>query len=720
MKYLELISQTNEHLEERMELVMGRVAEIANDASETGRYAAYFTKAAEYLLLLYEVIEYAKEDKINGMPMEQAKELNHRLFEDICGKTYETSYANPTYAVEQFGKEAGQMLSALYYEIRLCRSSAFEGNMERTCIFAELFVEIFNYFEGKTSNEVASIENQVAKADCVYSLYNESNGKESDTQQPNGFENLEEYVELHLVKDAMYSFMHDYSEVFNDDQIARMVNPDYDYNYEILMHGDLSNEDYLYRYGACIGENETQIAEYLRTFSEEEIQAMADTYTEGYRIGFEVTGKDLFKKTTVEVRYPIGFERMVRVAVKNFEKLNLRSVLRPFSTSPNKQYTYDHREDNALWMDKAYVERSLEVYRIVFEKYKELCAGYAGPAVIEVFGEVPFSPISKEQSAKLSEKHRQLQIYFRNELNQIMNRYIKGEERSFTIIAYPIPEIGEQFKEIFTETVKLNTLDYKLYQNMQQKIIDVLDTAEKVHILGANGNKTDLYVSIYPLSNPEKETAFENCVADVNIPVGEVFTSPVLKGTNGKLHVSQVYLHGYNFIDLEIDFKDGMIIEYHCANFENEEENKKYIQDNLLKHHETLPMGEFAIGTNTTAYKMAREYDIAAKLPILIAEKTGPHFAVGDTCYKYDEDGVSYNPDGKAIVARDNEVSLLRKTDMSKAYYNCHTDITIPYDELGKITVIRKDGSKTDIIADGRFVVPGTEELNIPLDEMEE
>ena len=167
-----------------------------------------------------------------------------------------------------------------------------------------------------------------------------------------------------------------------------------------------------------------------------------------------------------------------------------------------------------------------------------------------------------------------------------------------------------------------------------------------------------------------------------------------------------------------IDFVDGMIDKYTCTNFDNEEENKKYIQDNVLYRHETLAMGEFAIGTNTTAYKMAREYDIAAKLPILIAEKTGPHFAVGDTCYTYDEDNITYNPDGKAIVARDNEVSALRKTDMSKAYFNCHTDITIPYDELGYITVIKKDGSTEDIIRDGRFVVPGTEELNKPLDEM--
>ena len=131
--------------------------------------------------------------------------------------------------------------------------------------------------------------------------------------------------------------------------------------------------------------------------------------------------------------------------------------------------------------------------------------------------------------------------------------------------------------------------------------------------------------------------------------------------------------------------------------------------------HETLPRGEFAIGTNTTAYRMAKEYQIGAKLPILIAEKTGPHFAVGDTCYSHAEDTAVYNPNGKEIIARDNEKSLLRKEDMSKAYFNCHTDITIPYDELGAITVIRPDGSTADIIRDGLFRVEGAEELNEPL-----
>ena len=79
---------------------------------------------------------------------------------------------------------------------------------------------------------------------------------------------------------------------------------------------------------------------------------------------------------------------------------------------------------------------------------------------------------------------------------------------------------------------------------------------------------------------------------------------------------------------------------------------------------------------------------------------------------------VTYNPDGKQIVARENDFSKLRSEDMSKAYFNCHTDITIPYDELGSIRVIDDEGEMLSIIENGRFVLPGTEELNRPFENL--
>ena len=66
-------------------------------------------------------------------------------------------------------------------------------------------------------------------------------------------------------------------------------------------------------------------------------------------------------------------------------------------------------------------------------------------------------------------------------------------------------------------------------------------------------------------------------------------------------------------------------------------------------------------------------------------------------------------------MARDNEITIHRKEKPSEVYFHCHTDITIPYDELGSITAIGHDGSETDLIRDGLFVLEGLEELNEPL-----
>ena len=54
---------------------------------------------------------------------------------------------------------------------------------------------------------------------------------------------------------------------------------------------------------------------------------MAEVYTEGYRIGFINTGKDLSKKSVVSIRYVLGFERVIKLAIANFAKMGLKPVI---------------------------------------------------------------------------------------------------------------------------------------------------------------------------------------------------------------------------------------------------------------------------------------------------------------------------------------------------------------------------------------------------------
>jgi leucyl aminopeptidase (aminopeptidase T) len=676
-------------IEERYELALARIREMQTEETTGTQYQDYFHKMAEFVLLIDEVHTSLLDGSYYRKSVEEMAQVNTRLYQDILPEHYETSYANPDYATEKLGREHGQLLCFLYTELRGAIAYVFEKKTEYLDILFELLLEIYYQFEEAKVPEVESI------------------------------------------KETIYWYASDYCDVFSADRIREQILPDEDFASQIIMNCNLDDDRYLYLFGEYISANEIQTAAHLRTLSEEVIQKMADVYTEGYRVGFINTGKDLSKKSIVNIRYVLGFERVVKKAIENFAQMGLKPVIYRSGVSvltkrqnlklgyyggiANKQYDYDHRNDQALFLDKKFVERKLEVIKTTYEHHKEQAAGLAGPACIEMFGEHPFTPLQKDTVLKLSEKQRELSLQYDGRQSQITNEYIPGDERSFTIIAYPVPEIGDQYAEIFDEIIRINTLDAKVYEKVQQTMIDALDQGDYVHILGANGNRTDLKVKLHELEDPEKETIFENCVADVNIPVGEVFTSPVLEGTNGVLHVSKVYLNELQYQNLEITFSNGMVADYNCSNFEHELENKEYIHENLLFKHPTLPLGEFAIGTNTTAYVAAKKYGIEEKLPILIAEKMGPHFAVGDTCYSWAEDIKVYNPNGKEIIARDNSVSILRKEDVSRAYFQCHTDITIPYEEMKSITVVTKTGEKILILEDGRFVLPGTEILNEPL-----
>ena len=692
--------EEREILQERLELALLRIREIPGEdfqGAELQPWKEYFTTVAKFLLLIEDTRQFLEQGKQVTATLEELQQRNRALYEDILPENYENSFANPAYAVKMLGEEFGVLVSFLYTEMRSLIGFTYEGRLDELVIRMELFSEVYAAF--------------------VYE------------QQEN--HKLPTYA---AIREILYWFVSDYADVAAEERVREMVCPENNFAAAILRTADFTELRYLYAYGEYVGENELKMAEFMNSLPEEIINTMADTYTEGYRIGFEVTGKDLSKKAVVDVRYQLGFERMMRRALENFEKMGLLPVIyraatsilyNPsiykngfYSVSPNRQYEFDHKDDKALFLDKMYCSRKLEVMHTAFEKYKKEARGYAGPAVVETFGEKEFEPVNKPESLKMTDEQSALLVENRTQMGQLQRQYIIEEERSFTIIAFPIPEVGDCFEELFRETIQINTLDYKKYQRIQQTIIDALDPADHCEIKGCNGNHTDLKVNLWKLKNPAKETIFENCVADVNIPVGEVFTSPVLEGTNGVLHVTRVFLNGLEYKDLEITFENGKIQNYNCANFATEEENKAFIKENILYRHKTLPLGEFAIGTNTTAYVAAKKLGVESKMPILIAEKMGPHFAVGDTCYSHAEEVKVYNPDGKEIVARDNEVAALRSVNPSKAYFNCHTDITIPYDELAELTAVKKDGDRITIIQNGRFVLPGTEELNEPLQEL--
>jgi leucyl aminopeptidase (aminopeptidase T) len=676
MSYNELVKQANQKIEKSYLETIEQIKSIwENLEDDETKFAKYLFQIADKILYFAELENEIDDDYYQNNSLADLQKTNQEFFEEIIPENYEESYANPEFCEKEFGQELGGLLSAYYVNYRNYITHSFQHLRYQMEKWNKLFIDVYELIL-KSEPQPGELKKLTKR------IYKEKN---VDAQK--------RYLNLNY---------HAGTDIYK----------------KIVQNADINDVSYLFQYGRNITSNEIKTAEFLMKYPQEKIDVLADAITKAFFRGYELAKKDISIKKTVGLFYHLGQEKIVKTLIEKLEAAGLTPILSMiFTTNPNRQYRYDHRFDNSLYLDEQFVENTNSAQKEAAEECGDFLQEYAGPIYFDPFGEKPFAPKSKAACLKLSSEQQKLSQKQNMNFRQIMDKYISRSKTSFCIVGFPLPEIGEQFAEIFEETIGINMMDTIKHEDIQQHIVDTLDKADIVHVKGKNGNLTDIKVKMHKLADPAKQTNFVNCGADVNIPVGEVFTSPVLKDTNGILHLKETFLKGLKFINLNLKFKDGYVDEYSCTNFESEEENKKYIEENLLFPHKTLPIGEFAIGTNTKAYVMAQKFDILPLLPVLIVEKMGPHFAIGDTCFSWEEDFAVYNPiDNKEIIARENERSALRKEDINKAYTNCHTDITLPYEDLDFITAISENGEEFDIIRDGRFAVQGTEELNIPLD----
>jgi len=624
-------------------------------------FELFLKETGERLLFTLAIGDMLKADP----PPERVTEVNELCQAPLLEAAYDSSLSNPARAVEVFGEELGRFVSVFSYRIFTLHTYAWQG------FTAKLEQTADQWLSAAAAGEDDFIE---TLTDC----WREVRPEVSE-------------MNFRLALDPDHS-------PFTDIALE-------------ASEGDLS---WLYRYGVRITENDLKTAGFVNSMSEKEIDLIAETMVEAYIEGFMEESKDYTVKNSIGVIIQAGYERMIPLLQRKFSEYGLRVYVQAVEgTRLNRQASYDHRFDYALYLNRDMVEDQLESTKAAYEELKDIMSGYSGVAVLEVFGEPPFSPVPKPEACAADNETSAVYNQLMQKGAVLRNQYMPREEMSFEIIAFPSPEIPGDFNEIFRDTVRVNTLSNSVYRPVQQAIVDALDGAVYAKVKGSGTNETNLTVALCPLCDPGSETAFINCLASVNVPLGEVFTSPKLKGTNGLLHVEESFLGGLRFDNIKLRFKDGYVDDWSCDNFDDPLKGKDYIHENLFFPHQTLPLGEFAIGTNTLVYEMALKHRIMGLLPVLILEKMGPHFAIGDTCFSWEEDSQKPCPvTGKTMVAVDNEKTVQRKEDPSKAYTNKHTDVTLPYSSLDYISAVHPDGREVFIIRNGRFDLPGTGILN--------
>ncbi len=659
-----------------------RIREICDETMDYQKvekkkeYYRFFNRIGNLILKFANLEKNLNKEYFSKKTFEELQRENDEFYSELFLKNYKKNYPEPTYCVNIFSDRFGQLLSCFYIEYRQFITHTFYHKIYKMEEYNRLFIDVFDYIR---NNKIE-------------------------------YETLKRLITAPQKKDKTNEIIFRMKEQFDID---------FRYFKDIVEKADISDLRYLFSYGKFITDNEIKTAKYLLNYPKKKIKQLTNQITTAYIKGFIRDNKDITKKSTVGIIFNVGQELIIRQLIKDLKRYNLdATILGIYSSKASKQYNYDHRFDLALYLDSEYTGLIEKGYSKACKNCSDIMSIFSGLIHFGNFGKLPFTPENKKECLKLSDEQQKLFQIHQNNIMKIQDKYMPRQETSFTAISFPSPEIGENFEKIFEDILEINMLSTDKYELIQQRIIAILDKADFVHVKGRGKNKTDIIVKMQEIKNPDKETNFVNCGADINIPVGEVYTSPHLKGTNGVLHLKETYLKELKFVNLMLTFKDGYIVKYSCSNFKEEKDNKKYIEENLLFPHKTLPLGEFAIGTNTLAYVIAKRHNIMNVLPVLIIEKMGPHFAIGDTCFTMEEDKPIYNPlDKKEIIARENEKTALRKTNMKEAYTYIHTDITLPYESIEFITVITKSGEKIDIIKNGKFLLKGCEELNKPFEK---
>jgi hypothetical protein len=662
-------------LEEQLEGVR-EIARSTQGATEP--MAAFLNAAAEKALMLGEICLQEPGKPPEGKSFDQLKVENENLFRELTPEGYEDSWVDPSYAVEQLGRVPGQAVSSWMMRLLSNAKIAYRGRKDLL------------------SRAIAPL---LSMAEAT-----------SDGRNDNG-ETVQGILIDHWRRDLTPE---------TEFMLGSVISPSRTFNTDIAMR---ANEDpgCLFRYGLGVSEAELKTAEFLSNLPGEDIGAVADTVAKAYVKGFELENKDLSTRKNVSVGIPIGFERLYRVIASKLRDMGMIPFLSSVSPMlPCRQAHYDHKFDAVLHLDEESIEQQKGYITSALDAYADDVDRFSGHLIVTVFGREPFDPIEKKQKVAPDPESAQLYKRFQQVNVEIWNARCPRKETGFSLVSFPGPFIRGDFEEIFRDTMKVNMLDSERYGKIQQAMVDALDRADHVRVRGSGSNQTDLRINMHSIEDPSTQTNFTNELAAQNIPLGEVFTSPLLKGTDGVLHVEETFLNRLRFENLRIEFVDGMIESYSCTNFEDPEESRRYVRDNLLHPHDTLPMGEFAIGSNTEAYAMAKRHGIMDVVPVVILEKMGPHFAIGDTCFVLQEDLPTMNHEsGKEVIARFNEKTAKREESMEEAYTFKHIDITVPYHSIASIAAVTPEGDQIEIIRDGRFVLEGTEELNRAIDDVD-
>lgn len=153
------------------------------------------------------------------------------------------------------------------------------------------------------------------------------------------------------------------------------------------------------------------------------------------------------------------------------------------------------------------------------------------------------------------------------------------------VLRYPSPAFAmnakmptNRFADFY---YKACLLDYADLGERMKPLHEMLANGREIHLLG---NGTDIRFSI-------EGQSWIPCIGDLNIPDGEIFSSPVLTTVNGTISYAPSVYEGKPFEWVRLVVKDGVVVDCDSSNRES-------LEQILDTDEGARRFGEFSFGTN--------------------------------------------------------------------------------------------------------------------------
>jgi aminopeptidase len=178
-------------------------------------------------------------------------------------------------------------------------------------------------------------------------------------------------------------------------------------------------------------------------------------------------------------------------------------------------------------------------------------------------------------------------------INQISSERAGKKELRWIVIPYPCHSHAQEAgMDLYSYTEFINKAlllekqnpiaEWTKLKEKQEKSCDYLNKLHKIQIVGED---TDLTFSV-------KGRSWINACGKVNLPDGELATSPIENSANGFIRFTYPGIYqGREIENIYFEFEDGKIVNYSADRGED-------LIEQILSIENANNIGEFAIGTN--------------------------------------------------------------------------------------------------------------------------